>query len=328
MRKFVVRPLLLAVGFIVSACGGGGDFQPLDAVMSATSPAKFASTDDVASIVFWASAAPQYTYGDYRGVNDSSVSGSPLAKSRGSKSEAEGSRAKATSSACSGGGSQTYEENPNTQYPFDGTYIASNCAEINPSQPSIIYSRDGQAVLACTDAQPSDDCYNFTAAYGVSGKPYLYGFKNTEAPPIDVLTKLLLINETSYIQLESSTPVRDVFSGSMELIDTLAGVSTNVHFDKFRQVYHYYNGKVSITLDGVFGVISSMAKCSIGKVTVKTNSPIIYQNDDATSEGRLTITDGAGQSAGVQYNSDGSATITLGGASKVYTADQLENSCN
>ena len=341
MRKSAVRPFLLVMASIVSACGAGGgdDFQIPSPVTSPTSPAKFSSTDEVAAIVFWASAGPQATYGTYRGVSSYSAPDAPAAKSRDSRAGAESMRSKATSRDCSDGGSETYEENTDTQYPFDGINVSRVCVHTDPSYPSITYTQDGQVVLTCTDVEQSDSCANLTTAYGASDRPYLFGFKDTRTPAVDVLTSLRLTDEVSYIQLESSTLIQNLYSGSMTLIDQLAKVSTNIYFDKFETAHRHDDNEVTDTFNGVFGVISSIAKCSVGKVTVRTLSPVTYQVEhtpgvpisyysDKPMDGRLTITDVAGQSAVVQYNSDGSATITLGGASKLYSATELDSICN
>ena len=85
---------------------------------------------------------------------------------------------------------------------------------------------------------------------------------------------------------------------------------------------------ISETINGAFGLSSNVPKCSIGMVRIRTDAPLIYNSNDDLVSGRVTLTDSSNQSATVQYNSDGSATVTLGANTRTYSSRELDSICD
>lgn len=327
-KYFAATTLSLAAAFYLSACGGGSG----SSVGSTISGANFKSTDDVAIVVSSiGSALGEIDLGD-SGFDSSSVA-KPSPKAMHGAMQKSGSRPKAAT-ACDAGGTIDSTPDAATAYSSDGSVVYNNCKYTSSNGTfSTSDTANGKASNKCTDsAQTTDSCnaQSIKIADGANGSATLdFIFKGTDTNNSSSNYDELLKLKADLVSSSSGNTDTTKISGTISFQDNIRKTLFTGLFDNLTSVSTQTTNSFSETVNGGFGVTSSVSKCSIGQVTIKTNSPIITNSSGTTTAGNVSLTDGAKQTATVQFNSDGGYTVTLGnGSSKTYSANDIENLCD
>lgn len=316
-------PLALLSAFSLVACGGGGGGGT-----PAVTQGKFNTTDDVAGLVSSFNGAAE-AFGET--VSSAEGKSSTSAK-RGSLARREGLRSKATTVEDCDSGSVTFTDDTSTAFANDGSTVAASCRYSSSSGSSSFSSTvNGKLADKCTDsAQTSSICNasTFRIADGASGSSTLdLSFTGTEGSVRSDFEIKLKGDLT-----ESSTSTTDTInvSATLALNEKIEKVTATAVFENFRSVYTNTpnTGGGNENISGSFSISSSKSSCSIGKVTVRTDSVLTYNSNGDTVAGQLTFTEASNQSARVNFNSDGSITVTLAnGQTRTYSVAQLDSLC-
>lgn len=315
----------LLSAFLVSSCGGAGDDLSA-ASLSANEPAKLATTDEVAILVggFASFGALDFDIGsNSSGASSSAAKRRPMAKSF---------RPKATSTESCGSGNITFTDDTTTAFADDGLTTANNCRDTTTEGGSSFTSTiNGKSSDKCTDsAQTTSNCNALTTrvADGAAGNATLdFGFSGgsgSERADFDVRFKADLSTT-----LSGNTDTTQ-FSGSIFFNDRVARLAGTALLENIRVAFTFNpsTGGGSETLSGAFGVSTGSGQCAVGKVSFRTDSPLIYNSNFDVTAGQLTLTGANGQTARVNYNSDSSYTVTLSnGQTRTYAADVFEELC-
>ncbi len=310
-------PLALASTLFLSACGGGDD-----ASSGAGTPAKFASTDDVAVLVGG--------FGDLLLTLEGSFGSTAVKSKRGVASKSL--MAKATTTENCDSGSISFTDDASTTFLDDGLTVASSCrSSFSDSSSSFNSTVNGRVTDRCTDgAQTSSVCNasNTRIADGANGNStFDLAFAGSDSgEPFDF--EIRIKADAS----DSSSNGTDLsqLSGTIQFNDRVERLSGAALFDNMRttDTFNSSTGGGSQTIDGGFGFTSSVSKCAIGKATIRTDSTLIYDSSDTFIGGQLTLTDGSGATARVNFNSDGSYTVTLAnGQTRTYAEDSFDDLC-
>lgn len=322
-RGAVASYSTLALALFLAACGGGGDSA---SAVSASEPAKLATTDEVAALVTGFVALGEVDF-DISGSTGASAANP--ASSRAAKSF----RPKATTTENCDSGSISFTDDASTLFSDDGLTTANSCRfTFNEGGASFTSSVNGKSSDRCTDsAQTANDCeaYAIRVGDGAAGSATLdlafVGGSGASREDFEVRFKAdltdTLAGNTSTTQLTGTIAFND-------RVEQLAGTAL---FENIQVAFtlNPNTGGGSETLSGNFGLSAGNGKCSIGKVSLRTDSPLIYNSNFDVTAGQLTLTGANGQTARVNYNSDGSYTVTLAnGQTRTYAAsDDFEALC-
>ena len=292
---FAALPLSLLAGLFLSACGGGGSESTAS---SASSAAKFSSTDDVAILVGGFGG----TFEEFLFLRQQGGSKPGRKMQWGAMSKSAASKPKATSTGpCSGGGTNTYTDETSTAYNFDGSRIYSNCKTSFSQQGySFNSTLDGKIAERCTDNAQTTNVCNASVLRIADGA-------NNSA----TLNEMFTSNDNGDLEdfeLKVKGDITDAtngntnnsqISGTMTFNDKIERLSGSAFFENLAStdISDSNTGGGSQTFNGVFGFSANSSRCAIGKVTVRTDSPLVYNSDFDTTAGQLTLTDGNGQSA-------------------------------
>jgi hypothetical protein len=318
-RSLAASPLALLLCLSLAACGGGGEEDS----PSPTAASKFSSTDDVAGAISAYGSAVAAFSGELDGSNSKA-----LAK-RATK--AKTLQAKATTTENCDSGSISFTTDDSTLYADDGLSVASSCRySFSNNSSSGTFTSNGKLADRCTDsAQTSSACNASTIriADGAAGGTTLdllgNGSNNGERFDFEIKLKGDL-SERYTSDTEDLT-----LSATLSFNDKVAQFSGSAVFENLRSVYTTTATGATETLNGVVGAASNKSRCSPGKITVRTDSALIYDSNDDTIGGQITLTDSSGGTAQISYNSDGSATVTLSnGQTRTYSRAQIEAFCS
>ena len=318
-KTFAALPLSLAAALFLAACGGDSDSDSSGVTAAANAPSKFRSTDDVAVLV----DGIGNTVGDID-FGLGSPKPSVKARAKGGALHKSSLPPKATETEACDSGSVSYTDDTTTAFDSDGTVVFNDCRDTSSSGSFTFSSTsNGKASSKCTDAaQTADVCNADTSrlADGANGSTTLdfaFSSKDSSTSGNDSDTELKLKADVTSATSGSSETTR--ISGSLLFNDKIERVSGSAVFENLTSVFTTTGTGSSETINGAFGFATSTSKCAIGKVTIKTDSPLITDSSFTTTAGRVSVTDGSGQTATVQFNADGSYTVTLpNGATKTY----------
>lgn len=319
-------PLVFLATALVSACGGGGGGE---SSTSATTPAKFASPDDVAVLVSGYSGSLG-ALGSLGSLDPSSFSAKRANSERGLT--AKNARPKATTTENCDSGTVSFTDDTSTAFTRDGTTRASNCKTTETrGSDSFSTSFNGKLSDRCTDnRQTSSNCLALATrvADGASGTTTLdlnvAGTESGTRYEVEIRTKADIANASNGDVHSSNINATVLFN------DKANKFSGTAFYDNINSTYTFNpnTGGASETINGGFGLSTSNSKCTIGRVQIRTDSPLVYNDGINTVSGRLTLTDGNSQGAQVNFNSDGGFTVTLpNGQSKTYTAGSFDTLC-
>lgn len=318
-------PLALLSAFSLAACSGGGGGSTL-----AASSGKLNTTDDVAALMSSFNFAA-VGFGETLFAAGETMA-SPAAK-QGSLSRHEGFRSKATTTQnCKSGGTKTFTDDTSTAFADDGTRVTASCRDSSSSGSSSYSSTvNGRLISKCTDsAQTSSSCRASTVrmADGASGGGTLDLSLTSTEGSLRTDFEIKLKGDLTESSTDSTETVN--LTATLGINDKIDRVTGTAVVENFRSVYTYIpsTGGGNETLSGSFGISSSKSSCSIDKVTIRTDSALTYNSNGNTVAGQLTFTDAANQSARVNFNSDGSVTVTLpNGQTRTYSEAQLDSLC-
>lgn len=295
---------LLTAG--LAACGGGDDGGNSGGAISATSPANIQSPDDAAALTAAFFALGEIAAGE--GASTQKQHAVSMAKGGAIRAQA------VTTEDCGAGGTQTFDdETGRTEY--------DNCRETNGESDLLL---DGVETAACTagGASANTDCMgDFTDILGESGTPLLF---RTTSPDFDLTLTLLATIRERFGASSNRTDIDGNFTVRADDAPTITVV-----FDALTFVDDSSMGVDTITIDGGFGTdAGERFNCGAGLVTYDTVSPITLDNDGAPISGQVNLSSANGGAAQVTFNSDGSATVTVGGNMQTYSQSQLFQLCN
>lgn len=302
----MIQKRLLAAGLatttLLVACGGGGGG---DAGSGGGTVSKLSNTDNVAGFASSLASSQKYL-----------LSGINLAGN--------------SSSAQCDSGNRVFTEDSSTVNGSDGTTVYNSCQNVNQSDGGTTTEQyNGKISTKCTDgAQTANNCLAQTARFadGPTASSTLdASVVTTGSAPQNL--ELKLKGDVAFSQ-SSSTSTIDI-NATIGVNDRQRQLGGTATFENLRLVYTSGNSTYTQSFDGGFGFTGIQSGCALGKVTLRTNSPVVYSDsNNSTLGGQITLSDSLGQSARIDFNSDGSATVTLSnGQTKTYTAAQLAALC-
>lgn len=310
----------VAACVLLTACGGSSDVEGSAALVGA----KFDGPDKVAGALGGFQRASAAIVGD-----DVTEAASKAASFDGRGPAYRGSmglRAKATTTTACDSGTSTFTDDTSTLFADDGLLVDNNCrTNFSDAGGNGSVARNGRLNDKCTDgAQTADDCnaINLRFADGPTGNATfdVTAIGSFDGAPLDLELKL----KGDITQTFSESTDVTTLSATLGINDRRAKVTATALFENFRVV----TTSTGETYEGSFGFSSSKSNCAIGRLTVRTDSPLVSDDDGRTTAGRLIVTDGSGTAARVDFNSDGSVTVTLpNGQVKTFSETQLAALC-
>jgi len=246
----------------LSACGGGGSDD--SGTITASTPAKFASTDQVAVLIGgFASTFDTFDTSDSKSTMDRKRAS--LSKSQGGFAS-KSAQIKATSTTNCDSGSISFTDDTSTTYQYDGLTVASSCKYSSSSGGSSFSSQiNGKTADKCTDsAQTAEACKAETVriADGANGNTTLdlafVGNDNGSREDFEIKMKGDLSSSST------STTESSQISGTLSYNDKIEKISGTALFDNLQSVFtaNSSSGGGTETINGAFGFSASTKNCS------------------------------------------------------------------
>ncbi len=188
---------------------------------------------------------------------------------------------------------------------------------------------DGRLRATCNDGIAV--CNNISATLGNSPTPLLADARVQENGTTTQDIMASVSGDLDFRTIETADTTQEITTSSLraDVTDQQFNRSFRLTSERLTVdiIENNNSGATSTRVNGALS-LTGLADCLNGGIDISTESPVITNDTGDTTAGNVSLTNNAGQSATLEFLSNGNVRITANGDTQIYTDSDLENFCD